>query len=118
VELAEGTRVGVRVDEGVGVRLGVQVAQWVSDGLGVRLGGRGMVEVCTGVAVARAGVSVRMGALVQMEVSVGGSEGACVAVHVGEGVGEAGATGLATAPVIIKEMQAMDNKTRTMDSPK
>jgi hypothetical protein len=53
-----------------------------------------------------------------MDVLVGGSEGTCVAVHTGEGVGEAGAIGFTTTPVIIKEMHAMENKTRTIDSPK
>ena len=59
-----------------------------------------------------------LGTLIRTAESVGGSGGACVLVHVGEGVGEAAAAGLATAPVIIKEMQAMANKTRTIDSPK
>jgi tetrahydrodipicolinate N-succinyltransferase len=76
-----------------------------------------MVEVCTGVDV-KAGVSVGMGALVQTGVFICVSDGAIVAVHAGEGVGEAKITRRATTPVIIKETQAMDNKTRTIASPK
>jgi hypothetical protein len=76
-----------------------------------------MVDVATGAEV-WAGVSVGMGALVQMEVLVGGSEGACVAVHVVEGVAEGRVNWRVTTPVIKKEMQATDNKTRTIDSPK
>jgi UDP-3-O-[3-hydroxymyristoyl] glucosamine N-acyltransferase len=101
VELAEGTGVEVRVFVLVGVRLGVQVAQWVSVGRGVRLGARVLVEVCTGVDV-KAGVSVEMSVLVQTGGFVCVSDGTFVAIHAGEGVGEAKIPRRTTIPVSIK----------------
>jgi hypothetical protein len=53
-----------------------------------------------------------------MEVLVGASGRTSVAVHVGEGVAEASVSGRGIAPVIKKETQAMDTKTRIIDSPK
>jgi hypothetical protein len=53
-----------------------------------------------------------------MEVLVGASGRTSVAVHVGEGVAEARVSGRGIAPVIKKETQAMDTKTRIIDSPK
>ena len=76
-----------------------------------------MVDVPTGTDV-WAWVSVGTGALVQMEVLVGASGRTSVAVHVGEGVAEARVSGRGIAPVIKKETQAMDTKTRIIDSPK
>ncbi len=130
--VAEGTGVGVPVVVAVGVWLGVHVAQWVSVGrmvrfgvqvaqcvsVGsrVRLGANFGMEVCIGVDE-KAGVFVG-GALVQMDVLVGGFDGASVAVHAWEGVTEGRVNGRVTAPLIKEEMHAMDNKTRIIDSPK
>jgi hypothetical protein len=78
-----------------------------------------MVEVCIGEDV-RAGASVGTGVLVEANGLVGVCDGAVVAVHVEEGVADARVriSGRTTAPVISKEMQAIDIKTRTNERPK
>ena len=103
-----------------GVRLGVQVPHLVSVGRGVQVGTRVLVEVWTGVEDG-IGVSVGKGVLVGTGGFVWVSEGISVAVHVGEGIGEAKSSGRITTPVIpviIKETHAMENKTSTDASAK
>ena len=65
-------------------------------------------------------VSVGIGVLEGTRLLVWVSVGVSVAVHVNEGVaeGRAGKSGRATAPVIIKETQAIDNRTSRKDIPK
>jgi hypothetical protein len=77
-----------------------------------------MVAVPVSVGVVSSAVSVGTGVLLGKYAMVCVSVGVMVAVADGAGVGEGGVASRATAPVIIKETQAIDNNIRTMVIPK
>ena len=123
VYVEEGVKVGVGVNVMVGVRLGVQVPQWVLVGRGVQVGanvleGVLVIEGVREIVGDRVGVSVGASVLVETSVSVWVSEGVMVKVDVGMGVRKERFNGWATAPVIMKETQAMDIRTKRKDRPK